>query len=194
MFKVICVTNRRLVNGDFIERMAEICGGDTPPDRVILREKDMSGDDYHALAETVKGVCAGVPLSVHSHWDMRDISGDIHLSYGDFTSGEFQAEKENFDLTGVSVHTPEEAEDAERLGADYVIAGHIFPTGCKKGLPPRGLDFLRQICGRANIPVYAIGGITPENAPLCIEAGAAGVCVMSGFMSGDFSAGDFLRG
>ena len=49
--------------------------------------------------------------------------------------------------------------EAERLGAAYVTAGHIFTTDCKKGLPPRGLDFLKNVCDAVTIPVYGIVGI-----------------------------------
>lgn len=82
----------------------------------------------------------------------------------------------------MSVHSVEQAVRAQQLGADFLIAGHIFPTDCKPGLPPRGLEFLGQVCRAVTIPVYAIGGITPENAPLAVKAGAAGVCIMSGAM------------
>ena len=41
--------------------------------------------------------------------------------------------------------------EAERLGATYVTAGHIFTTDCKKGLPPRGLDFLKNVCDAVTI-------------------------------------------
>lgn len=69
------------------------------------------------------------------------------------------------------------------LGATYITAGHIFATDCKKGVPPRGLDFLSSVCSFVNIPVYAIGGISPVNAQKAIDAGAEGVCIMSGLMT-----------
>ena len=49
---------------------------------------------------------------------------------------------------------------AEKLGADYLIAGHIFNTPCKQGTPGRGLDYLRRVCESVSIPVFGIGGIT----------------------------------
>lgn len=60
--------------------------------------------------------------------------------------------------------------------------GHIFATQCKPGLPPRGLALLKEVCTHSPIPVYAIGGITLANLPQVLEAGAAGGCMMSGFM------------
>lgn len=74
------------------------------------------------------------------------------------------------------------------MGACYVIAGHIFSTDCKKGVPPRGLAFLREVTNSVSIPVYAIGGITVENSGEVFAAGAAGVCMMSQWMAGDLHA------
>jgi thiamine-phosphate pyrophosphorylase len=76
----------------------------------------------------------------------------------------------------------EEAKTVQSLGATRLVTGHIFPTDCKKGVPPRGLEYLKTICQSVDIPVYAIGGITPENAHLTIGCGAKGVCMMSYLM------------
>ena len=90
--------------------------------------------------------------------------------------------RKSFDNIGASCHSTDDAITAAEYGASYITAGHIFPTDCKKGLPPRGLDFLREVCQNVDIPVYAIGGISPENFSQVMEAGASGACVMSGFM------------
>ncbi|GAB6932641.1 thiamine phosphate synthase [Calditerricola satsumensis] len=88
-------------------------------------------------------------------------------------------------VVGVSVHSAEEAAAAEAQGADYVIFGHVFATGSKPGLPPRGLEALRDVVRRVAIPVIAIGGITPENVGAVLETGCAGVAVMSAVWSAD---------
>ena len=87
---------------------------------------------------------------------------------------------------GVSVHSVTEAKFAEEKGAAFLIAGHIFQTNCKPGLAPRGLAFLRQICMSVQIPVWAIGGITPKNATNIWEQGASGVCIMSSLMEAEY--------
>ena len=84
---------------------------------------------------------------------------------------------------GTSVHSAEDAIYAMKHGAAYVTAGHVFATDCKKGLEPRGLHFLKDVCCNVDIPVYAIGGINENNMESCIKAGAAGVCMMSGYMT-----------
>lgn len=79
----------------------------------------------------------------------------------------------------------EEAIEAQKIGATYISAGHIFATDCKKDLPPRGLEFLKEVCNSVTIPVYAIGGIKLSDVQMdeIIKCGAKGGCIMSGMMS-----------
>ena len=63
---------------------------------------------------------------------------------------------------------------AQDLGADFVFAGHIFETDCKKGLAPRGLDFLKQVLDAVEIPVYGIGGIHENNYQEVLDTGQKG--------------------
>ena len=91
-------------------------------------------------------------------------------------------EKSHFQIIGASCHSLEEAKEAQNLGCTYITAGHIFLTDCKKGLPGRGLPFLEEICKTVRIPVYAIGGISSQNMESVRKTGAAGACIMSGFM------------
>ncbi|MDZ7691584.1 MAG: thiamine phosphate synthase [Balneolaceae bacterium] len=76
-------------------------------------------------------------------------------------------------LIGGTSSTLEEALRVQQLGADYVALGHIFETSTKKKeYPPRGLVTLRRVADTVSIPLVAIGGITLENAPEVIDAGA----------------------
>ncbi|WP_318506710.1 thiamine phosphate synthase [Bacillus sp. T3] len=84
---------------------------------------------------------------------------------------------------GRSVHSFEEAKQAEIDGADYVVYGHCFETNCKRGKPANGLTLLEEMVKKLCIPVYGIGGITPERVGLMQKAGAAGVAMMSGIFS-----------
>ena len=68
------------------------------------------------------------------------------------------------------------------MGATYVVAGHIFKTDCKKGLEPRGLNFIKELSSILTIPIFAIGGINKENSNLVLNSGAFGVCMMSSLM------------
>ena len=83
---------------------------------------------------------------------------------------------------GTSIHSVEDAVFAESHGADYITAGHIFTTDCKKGLPGRGVDWLKSICHAVSIPVYAIGGISDANISMLSDCNIAGYCMMSASM------------
>lgn len=183
MCKVICVTNRHLVRGDFLTQLEKIVFAGA--DGVILREKDLMETDYMRLAEKAAAVCGkyGVPLMAHTYIEAARQLGisNIHLPFHLFRQMN-EEQKRQFTMIGVSVHSTEEAGIAEKESASYVTAGHVFPTDCKKGLAPRGLKFLAEVCGAVRIPVYAIGGVTQENGADCIRAGAAGVCLMSSLM------------
>ena len=76
----------------------------------------------------------------------------------------------------------EDMQFAVSSGATQIVLGTIFETECKKGLKGKGLDFVREICEACPIPVYAIGGISMERLSQVMDAGAAGGCMMSGFM------------
>ncbi len=189
MCKIICVTNRKLCKGDFVSRIQEIAR--EAPYAVILREKDLDEKDYAALAGRIMPVCRkyGVLCILHSHWDAALHLGaeGIHLPLPLLRKMP-EEKKAAFRHIGASCHSLGEVMEAEKLGCTYLLAGHVFPTDCKAGVPPRGLSFLSDVCKKASVPVYAIGGMNPENFSSVTEAGAAGACIMSGFMEcGDVS-------
>ena len=184
MCDVLCVTNRLLCKEDFLSRIEAIAGAQ--PTGIILREKDLSAREYKALAEAVLGICKeyGTPCILHSFVDIAAELGVTALHLPLSVLRELPPSKRSgFTTLGASCHSAEEAREAQSLGCTYITAGHVFDTDCKKGLPGRGLDFLQQVCESVTVPVYAIGGISGENAGQAINAGAKGVCVMSGVMT-----------
>jgi len=171
----IAVTNRHLCEEKYFTKIEKVASH--RPFAVLLREKDLDYDKYMTLSNEVNRICAAydVPLIAHTH----AVPGvpRLHVPFA-LASGELGRE---YSLS-VSIHSVEEARRAEALGAQFLIAGHIFATGSKPGVPPRGLGFLREVCGSVGIPVFAIGGITAGNAQQCLDAGAAGICRMSYWM------------
>ncbi|MBD7968186.1 DUF561 domain-containing protein [Paenibacillus gallinarum] len=83
---------------------------------------------------------------------------------------------------GVSVHSLEEAKIAEQEGVDYIFHGHMYPSHSKPGMPPKTLSSLQEICEVINLPVIAIGGITPSRVEELMWAGASGIAVISGVL------------
>lgn len=183
MSEILCVTNRALCREDFLTRLERIAAGGAAG--IILREKDLPLQAYQALAEQVLPVCQarGVTCILHSHPQAAEELRvrAIHLPLPILRTLS-RRQRESFRVLGASCHSVEEAREAEDLGCTYLTAGHIFATDCKKGLPPRGLEFLRSVCRSVSIPVWAIGGISPENIRSVVQAGAQGGCVMSGLM------------
>jgi len=85
---------------------------------------------------------------------------------------------ENF-LIGVSCHSLEAAKAAARGGADYLFFGPVFATPSKAAYgAPQGLERLAEVCRAVSIPVFAIGGVTLENASSCFASGASGIAAI----------------
>ena len=157
---------------------------------IILREKDLSEEEYFILAKSVQEICDkyGKNLIIHNFIDVAKKLGirNIQLPFSKFIS--LNNLHNDFASIGTSVHSVEDAVLAEKSGADYIIAGHIFTTDCKKGLAPRGINFLKDVCNTVKIPVYAIGGIDNNSvSELCALncKNFTGVCVMSALMKRD---------
>lgn len=185
MFKIIAVTNRKLCHIDFLEQIETLAKSEV--DSIILREKDLSEEEYYLLAKNVLRICEkyNKECILHNFVGVTKRLGQskIHLSLPMLEK--HHNEVKNFEKVGVSIHSLEEVERAVALGATYITAGHIFQTDCKKHLEPRGVSFLENICRAVNIPVYAIGGISKYNINLVKETGAKGACLMSSLMKAE---------
>ena len=156
------------------------------------------------------GSSTGLVLHTHASVASKLGVGELHLPFAKFMasggkravnladlnsakSGSGRADKDEISGTyasnltqnlkiGVSVHSLEQALAAQDLGADYVVAGHIFDTPSHALERGRGLKFLREICEKLSIKTYAIGGINFENLGEIKDAGAAGAYMMRGFL------------
>ena len=190
MSDILCVTNRKLCREDFLTRVERIAA--CHPAGIILREKDMLPEEYETLAAAIIEICGryGVRCILHSFPDVaislhaQTIHLPLHL-LREMT----QEQKSRFTDIGASCHSVEDALEAQSLGCTYITAGHVFETDCKKGLPGRGLGFLRSICDAVEIPVYGIGGIDADHIASVRNAGASGACLMSSLMATEDVAG-----
>ena len=86
-------------------------------------------------------------------------------------------------LIGRSVHDPDGALNAQRQGADYLIAGSVFPTRSHPEQSPQGIRLIEDMASKIRIPYLAIGGVNAENASDVIRAGASGVAVISAILA-----------
>lgn len=184
MFKIICITDRKICNGNFFEQIEKVCKSGVS--EIILREKDLDLSLYSKLYKEIYLICKSykIPLFAHGSLEIAKAvnSKYLHLPFAEFIKYSEEIKKYKFIKVGTSVHSTNDAMIAERLGADYVIGGHIFETDCKAGLKPKGIKFLKEICRCVKIPVYAIGGIKPKDYSILEISGAKGACMRSNFM------------
>ena len=198
--KLNTITNRKLCENENLEKQIEkifsaykrkIILEDFEIVALTLREKDLDKNEYLNLVKKIYPICEKyrIDLILHQNYDLNldekyKIEG-IHLSYDNFKSLNKNIREgliKKYKRIGISIHSIDEAKEVENLGATYVVAGHIFETDCKKGLEPRGLNFIKELSSILTIPIFAIGGINKENSNLVLNSGAFGVCMMSSLM------------
>ena len=159
--EILVITSRKRFEGeaDFLKQIEKIA--EAKPFGIVLREKDLPVKEYLALARKVRDICrsAGASLIVHGHPEVARELGipALHMPL-DALEKLSSEERKEFRVLGASCHSVEDVLRAKNLGCDYVTAGHVYATDCKPGLPPRGADFLAEVCGpAAPMPVFALG-------------------------------------
>lgn len=159
---------------------------------VQLREKDTPGDEVVSLGKALLKVTRkyGVPLIINDSVELaKEIGADgVHLGEDDPMVSHARTVLGGDKIIGVSCYGKlERGLDAERDGADYVAFGTPFFTPTKPERAPTSFNVLREAVTRIkSIPIFAIGGITPENAVSVLETGVDGIAVITAvFGSGD---------
>jgi thiamine-phosphate pyrophosphorylase len=159
-------------------------------DWIQIREKDL---EVRSLVELVRFAVAearsaSTKVLVNDRLDVALAAGaaGVHLGENSLpveSASEWRRSAGRLDFRiGVSCHSLESARAAERGGADYIFFGPVFATPSKASFgSPQGIERLREVCATVEIPVLAIGGVSAENAPACVEAGAAGIAAIRPF-------------
>jgi thiamine-phosphate pyrophosphorylase len=110
----------------------------------------------------------------------------VHLGADDGNLAEARARLGNGKILGASCYNRFDlALSAQQLGADYVAFGACFASSTKPNAPVAGLHLFTQAKAELHVPAVAIGGITLENAPLAIAAGASSVAVINAIFNAD---------
>ncbi len=184
-FRLYGVTARRLVpGGELGARLETLCSLGLKG--VQVREKDLDETELARFAGNLSPLFKrhGTAWLVNSSVAVAELLGadGVQLAASQPVA-QARAKMGEGALIGKSVHSVDEARNASAEGADFIVFGPVFSTPEKDRFgSPQGLDKLREACGKAARPVFAIGGITPSRARDCREAGAYGVAVMSALM------------
>ena len=211
-FELVWVTNRRLSEDFFadVRRIAQSGKADKILLRESDLPEHEYENLARKTLEIITECDSGARLVLHTHASVASKLGvgELHLPFAKFRALDGESAANLRDLVkfdgvrpdkeggggicassltqnlkiGVSVHSLDQALSAQELGADYVVAGHIFDTPSHALERGRGLWFLREICENLSIKTYAIGGINFKNLSEIKQAGAAGAYMMRGFL------------
>ncbi|MFC0271952.1 thiamine phosphate synthase [Metabacillus herbersteinensis] len=153
----------------------------TEVETIQIREKTKTAAELIGLVNGL--VKEGVPKNKLIINDRVDVAllceiPTVHLPGHSFAVDQLKAHFPHLRV-GCSVHTLVEAKKAEDQGADYLIFGHVFQTTSKANLPARGIGQLDKICRSTDIPVIAIGGVSPSTISHLKKVKPHGCAVMS---------------
>ncbi len=179
-FRLYVITDRaRCAPRSLLDVIDDACAAGVRA--VQLREKDLPHDELRRLAVETLDVTRrhGALMFLNQHQPLEGIQVDgLH-----FPESTPSLPKVADTLAGASTHSLESATAAAAAGADFITFGPVYETPSKKQFgPPRGIAALAAVARAVDIPVFALGGVTPERARECVAAGAHGVAVIGAVM------------
>ena len=186
--RLYLVTNRYQDSLEsFLEKVETACRSGVTI--VQLREKNLTTHQYYQLAKQVKEITDAyqVPLIIDDRLDVClavDAAG-LHIGDDELPVSVARKVLGPEKILGVTAKTIKRALEAEKLGADYLGTGAIFPTTTKENAPITLISTLKTICKTVAIPVVAIGGLTSENIDQLMGTGIAGVAVVRDLMQAE---------
>ena len=186
-FRICLVTDRRqAAGGDILGAIAAALDGGIRA--VQLREKDLGGRALFVLAERARRLTAGygARLLVNGRPDVAAAVGadGVHLGGDAIPAADARRLLGPEAIVGCSAHDLRELRGAEEGGADYATFGPVYATPSKAAYgPPAGIASLAEACRSSRVPVFALGGVGPENVDELVGAGAYGIALISRVVS-----------
>ena len=192
MLLLYAVTDRKWTGEKNLYRQVEeaLKGGAT---LIQLREKNMPQEEFLKEAREMAALCHryGTALIINDNVEVALKSGadGVHVGMEDLPVKEIRKQVPGDFIIGATAKTTEQAQRAEKEGADYLGVGAVFPSPTKKNAIRSTTEELKKICSSVRIPAVAIGGITSENAGTLVGGGMAGMALVSAV----FGASDIER-
>ena len=188
MLLLYAVTDRAWTGKQSLDEQVEeaLQGGVT---LVQLREKRLSKEQLIEEARRITALCHryGVPLIVNDDYEAALAAGadGVHVGIEDAPVAAIRARAGKNFIIGATAKTVEQAQRAEREGADYLGVGAVFPSPTKQSAIRITNGQLREICASVTIPAVAIGGITQKNVASLKGSDMAGIAVVSAIFGAD---------
>ena len=182
------ITDRYWLNGRPLIHDVQLAleGGVT---MIQLREKNLDEESFYREAIEIKDLCKKfhVPFIINDNVELaKKVDADgIHVGQNDMAAQDVRAIIGPDKILGVSTQTVEEALLAQKMGADYLGVGAVFPTGSKDDCWVLSHDLCREICSAVTIPVVAIGGINLGNISKLSGLGFSGISLISAIFGQD---------
>jgi thiamine-phosphate pyrophosphorylase len=155
--------------------------------KIIQYREKRPYKSYNTILKECKQIraltrAAGVTFIVNDYVDVAllvDADG-VHVGQDDLPVGEVKKLLGREKIVGLSTHSPKQAEDAVRAGADYIGVGPIFATKTKDDVcDPVGFAYLDWVVENISLPFVAIGGIKLTNIDRIVQRGAQSVCLVT---------------
>lgn len=181
-FELYVISDRRRMGGDPAGAVVDLVRAGLRAFQ--WREKDLTPRESYRLLLDLKERLADEARSceifVNDRADLSLALGvHLHLTEASIPTRVARAILPGGCRIGRSTHSPDGALEAKQEGADFALFGPVYDTPSKRPFgPPLGLEALRRVCTEAALPVFAVGGVTAERIPECLEAGAAGAAVI----------------
>lgn len=186
-FDLYLVTDRHQTHGrDLLWVLEQALEGGARA--IQLREKDFGGRELFILAEKARALTRRYQASLFIN-DRVDIALAVDAEGVQLGTSSIPIESARRllgpnKIIGASTHSLEEAQEAAIGGADFILFGPVYFTPSKAAYgAPQGLAALKKIVDKISLPVYAIGGIKPENIVAARRTGVRGVALISAVMS-----------
>jgi thiamine-phosphate pyrophosphorylase len=184
--RLCLVTDRHQTHGrDLVTVVGDCLAAGLPA--VQVREKDLAAAELAVLCRRLRVPTRerGALLIVNDRVDVALATGAdaVQRTGASLPLEDIRAIAGGRLRVGASIHSLEDAVEAEAKGADWVVFGPVYDTPSKRRYgAPQGLDALAKVAGRVRLPVIAIGGLTPARVAEVRAVGASGVAVIAAIL------------